>query len=181
MRSFRFRLRTFIIAVAVLAPLLAVGIGILQHNPLDEMYGSDGFLESQQRFYAEVSDGSSALQVGRHTEAERHFRAALKLFHSPSERRYMKDPVGDEATPSLGLADALAGQGRYREAEPLYKRSLAAHREVWGTDHRGYPGEDKILDHYTTSLRKLRRMTQADELAVHTKVVRDRKGQEPEK
>lgn len=181
MRPFRFRLRTLIIAVAVLALLLAVGIEIFQHNPFDEMYGRDGLLESRQRFYTEVSDGSSALQDGRYTEAERHFRSALKLFHSPSERHYMKDPVGDEATPSLGLADALAGQGRYGEAELLYKRSLETHREVWGRDHRGYPEEDKILDHYTATLRKMGRITQANELTALIKEIRERSGQEPEK
>lgn len=180
MRPFKFSLRTLIIAVAVLALVLAVGIEIFQHNPFDELYGWDGLLESRQRFYAEVSDGSSALQDGRHTEAERHFRSALKLFHSPSERHYMKDPVGDEATPSLGLADALAGQGRYREAEPLYKRSLEAHREVWGTDRRGYPEEDKILDHYAGTLRKIGRITQANELTALAKGIRERSGQKPE-
>src|SRR5215218_1969124 len=165
MRPFRFRLRILIVAVAVVALLLALGIGILQLGaPLDEMYGSDGLLESRQRFHAEVSDGSTALQDGRQTEAERHFRSALKLFRSPAERRYMKDPVGDEATPSLGLADALAGQRRYREAEPLYERSLAAHREKWGRDSRGYPDEMKILGHYTATLRKMGRITQANEL-----------------
>src|SRR4051794_29602669 len=119
MRPPRFRLRTLLIAVAVLALLLVVGIEI-RHNPLDEMYGPDGLLASRQRFYAEVSDGSSALQDCRHVEAERHFRSALKLFHSPSGRYYIKDPIGEEATPSLGLADALAAQYRYREADPFY-------------------------------------------------------------
>jgi tetratricopeptide (TPR) repeat protein len=169
------------IAVAVLAPLLAVGIEIVRHNPLDEMYGPDGLLESRQRFYSEVSDGSSALQDGRYTEAERHFRSALKLFHSPSERHYMKDPVGEEATPSLGLADALAGQGRYREAEALYKRSLAAHRQEWGSDHREDPEEDKILDHHAATLRRMGRMTEANELATCTREIRERSGQEAEK
>src|SRR5215212_9718059 len=183
MRPFRFRLRILIVAVAVVALLLAAGIGIFYQleASLDEMYGSDGLLESRQRFHAEVSDGSTALQDGRHTEAERHFRSALKLFRSPSGRRYMKDPVGDEVTPSLGLADALACQGRHREAEPLYERSLAAHRESWGRDYRGYPDEIKILDHYTATLRKMGRITQANELTALTEELRERSSQEPEK
>jgi tetratricopeptide (TPR) repeat protein len=178
MRSFRFRLRTLLIAVVVLAPLLAFGIKFIFYSPLDEMYGPEGQLASQQRFYVEVSDGSSALQVGRYLEAEKHFRSALELFRSPSRRKHMKDHVGDEATPSLGLADALAGQGRSREAEPFYERSLSAHRALWGSDRRGYPEEDKIVDHYAATLRGMGRMTQADELAARTKKIRERSVQE---
>jgi len=182
MRPLRFRLRTLIIAVAVLAPLLAGGVWCLQlGNALDEMYGPDGLLESRQRFDVEVSDGSSALQDGRYPEAEKHFRLALDLFRSPSRRKHMHDPVGEEATPSLGLADALAGQGRSREAEPLYERSLSVHRALWGSDRRGYPEEDKMVDHYAATLRRMGRMTQADELTARTKEVRERSSQEPEK
>jgi tetratricopeptide (TPR) repeat protein len=169
------------IAVAILAPLLAVGIEVVLHNPLDEMYGSHGLIESRRQFYAEVSDGDSALQDGLYAKAEQHFRAALKLFHSPSERRYMKDPVGDEVTPSLGLADALAGQGRFREAEAFYKRSLAVHRDSCGSDRRGCPEEDRILDHYAATLRRIGRMTEANELAARPGEIHKRSSQEPEK
>jgi hypothetical protein len=75
----------------------------------------------------------------------------------------MKDPVGEEATPSLGLADALAGQGRYGESEPLYKRALASHRESRGLE------QAEIMDHYAATLRRMGRMTQANELAARTK------------
>ena len=180
MRPFRFRMRTLIIAVAVVALLLAAWDGLVLHNPLDEMYGSEGQLKSQQRFYAETSDGSSALQEGRYKDAERLFRSALLLFHSSSERRYMRDPVGEEETPSLGLADALAGQGRYREADPIYKRSMEAHRELWGEDHRAYLQEAEILDHYAATLQKMGRITEANELSAHAEEIRERSGQEPE-
>ena len=182
MKPFRFRLRTFLIFVAVLAPLLAFGVYCLQlGSSLEEMYGPEGLLESQQRFHAELSAGSSELERRRYPEAERHFQSALMLFRSSAGRRYIHDQVGDEATPSLGLANALAGQGRHHEAEPVYRRALEAHRNQWGGDHRGDLDEAKILGRHAENLRLMGRKTQANELEAQAEELRGMPGPGPER
>ncbi len=66
---------------------------------------------------------------GNYVEGEKHFRAALKA----AEGFGPEDP---RLAASLGgLAEVLRLQGRYAEAEPLYKRALAINEMALGPEH----------------------------------------------
>ena len=69
---------------------------------------------------------AEAYLQGDYTEAEKQFAAALK----EAEQFAPKDPR--LATGLNSLAEVYRAQGRYAEAEPLYKRSLAKHRSETG-------------------------------------------------
>ncbi len=111
----RFRLRTLMIVIALLTPVLAITAFWLQLNSaLNAFYGPGGVLDRGQRFSEEWHAGDEALRLECYREAEARYRSALDLEASlPGE-------VGEVSGILIGLADALVGQGRDDEAEPLY-------------------------------------------------------------
>ncbi len=62
-----------------------------------------------------------------------------------------------------------APQGRYAEAEPLYKRSLAIREKALGPQH---PHIATILQDYAPLLRKTGRSTEAAKLEARAKAIR---------
>ena len=59
--------------------------------------------------------------------------------------------------------------GRYREAEPLYQRSLAIREKALGPDH---PNVATSLENYAALLRKLDRTAEAETMEVRAKAIR---------
>ncbi len=60
-------------------------------------------------------------------------------------------------------------QGRYAEAEPLYKRALAILEKALGPDH---PDVATTLENYAALLRKTGRTTEATKMEARGKAVR---------
>ena len=74
--------------------------------------------------------GMEAYQQGQYAEAEKQFSAALK----EAEKFGEQDPrVGSSLN---NLAALYQVQGKYGEAEPLYRRSLAIREKALGSEHR---------------------------------------------
>ena len=73
--------------------------------------------------------GTEAYEQGNYTEAEKLFVAALK----EAEKFGPQDPR--LATSLNNLANLYNTQGKYGEADPLYKRSLEIWEKALGPDH----------------------------------------------
>ena len=109
----RFRVRTLMIVVALLAPLFAAGAFVLDLGlALEEFYGPGGSLERERNLSLTIAAGDRALAQGRWAEAEAAFRAASKLEAEHRSRRRADTVARWDAAIAIGLADALAGQGR---------------------------------------------------------------------
>ena len=66
-------------------------------------------------------------------------------------------------------------QGKYAEAEPFFKRSLAILEKTLGPEH---PNEAKALENYAKLLRKANREAEAAKLEARAKAIRDKHAQE---
>ncbi len=67
------------------------------------------------------------------------------------------------------LALLYAAQGRYAEAEPLYKRALAISEKALGPDH---PNVATSLENYAAVLRKTGRTSEAANIEARAKTIR---------
>ena len=67
------------------------------------------------------------------------------------------------------LALLYKDQGRYAEAEPLYKRALAIWEKALGPEH---PHVATILENYAALLRKTERTTEATKMEARAKAIR---------
>ena len=76
-----------------------------------------------------ITAGNNAYQDGNYTEAEKLYFAALKEAEGfgPQDPRL--------ATSLYNLALVYGNQGKYTEAEPLYRRSLAIREKALGAEH----------------------------------------------
>lgn len=92
------------------------------------------------------------LSQGKVTEAENYFRLALKEVESAT-----KDPK--LPTTLNNLANCLRQQGRYQEAEPLYKQAIAIKEKS-----AGHLSKDLVilLENYAKLLRLSGRTAEAD-------------------
>ena len=79
------------------------------------------------------------------------------------------------ATSLNNLADLYRVQGKYGEAEPLYKRSLAITEKALGPDH---PDVATSLENYALLLRKMQSNAEAVELEANAKAIRDKHASE---
>ncbi len=75
------------------------------------------------------------------------------------------------ATALNNLAQLYEAQGRYAEAEPLNKRSLAVREKALGSDH---PDVAQSLENYADLLRKTGRNDEAKELEARAKAIRSK-------
>jgi tetratricopeptide (TPR) repeat protein len=75
----------------------------------------------------------------------------------------------DVATTLNNLALLYSSQGKYADAEPLYKRALAIVEKVFGGEH---PDVAMVLENYAALLRKLNREREAVELETRAKAIR---------
>ncbi len=96
--------------------------------------------------------GLKALQQGRYAEAEKSFLAAVEK----TERFGPQDPRLANGLNNLALL--YHDQGKYAEAEPLYKRSLAILEKALGPEH---PNVATGLGNYIALLRKTNREAEA--------------------
>jgi tetratricopeptide (TPR) repeat protein len=76
-----------------------------------------------------IAEGTKAYQQGRFTEAEKYLLAALK------EAEGFGREDSRLATSLNNLAALYQTQGKYAEAEPRYKRSLAIREKLLGAEH----------------------------------------------
>src|SRR5262249_26389761 len=67
-------------------------------------------------------EADAAMQRGRYAESERVWRVLLDI-----RRRWLGEDHPDTAASSNNLAFVLVNQGKYAEAEPLFRRALAIH------------------------------------------------------
>jgi tetratricopeptide (TPR) repeat protein len=83
--------------------------------------------EAQWQTY--LDDGTKAYQAGRYSEAEKLLKLALTEAErfGPSDLRL--------ATSLNSLAVLHKAQGKYDQAEPLYKRALAIWEKALGPEH----------------------------------------------
>ena len=84
-----------------------------------------------------------------------------------------QDPRLATGLNNLGLL--YKAQGKYGEAEPLYKRSLAITEKALGPDH---PNVATNLENYALLLRKTQRNAEAVEMEAHAKAIRDKHASE---
>ncbi len=81
----------------------------------------------------------------------------------------------DVATSLNNLAELYNAQGRYAEAEPLYKRALAIWEKVLGPEH---PNVVAGLENYAALLRETGRSAEADKLEARAKVIQAKHAEE---
>ena len=82
-----------------------------------------------EQWQSHMDAGDQAYQQGNYTEAEKQLVAAVK----EAEGLGPQDPRLATSLNNLGLV--YDAQGRYAEAEPLYKRSLAIWEKALGPEH----------------------------------------------
>ena len=124
----RLRLRTLLIAIAVLALLMAVLIPAIRNRAsLDEFYSPGGVLDRRPKICAEIAAGNDALTRQEPGEAETRFRAALENIG----RNVGPIPIDmslsfyiEKSDALAGLANALAMQNRFDEAVTIYGDAL---------------------------------------------------------
>jgi tetratricopeptide (TPR) repeat protein len=172
MRPTQSRLRTLLIATAIIALVLAAWVGLVKMlQPLQEFYGPDGTLERQRQINSEIVRGGDALREGRFQDAEARYRESLRLAELSKARDsvpwYGASWVGQS---QAGLADALTGQGRYAEAEKLYKKALEAEMERLGPHHLIVAD---VLDRYGACLRGSGRASVAQDFESRAKAIRE--------
>ncbi len=109
--------------------------------------------------------GIEAYQRGDYAEAEKQWSAALKEAEGfgPQDPRL--------ATSLNDLAGLYHDQGRYAEAEPLYKRSQAIWEKTLGPEH---PHVATNLMNYAALLRKTGRSAEATRMEARAKAIRAR-------
>jgi tetratricopeptide (TPR) repeat protein len=148
--------------------------------------------------------GVTAYQQGRLAEAERHFNQALGMMRSlqpqqpyilnelaliyetqnkykQAEELYLRSlqllekyrgPEDPEVATTLHhLAELYEVQGDYGKAEPSYQKALALREKALGPDHLYVA---YLLEDYSSLLKKTGRQTEANELQVRVKAIRDR-------
>jgi hypothetical protein len=128
MRLPQFRLRTLMIAIAVLAPVFVASTWVFHFSTvMDDSYGPRGKPALEQQISVELSTGSDDLQESGYVEAESRYRSALRLNEDLGaiSVRDGWHRVHSSNQILIGLAEALAAQHRYTEAGQLYDRILA--------------------------------------------------------
>jgi tetratricopeptide (TPR) repeat protein len=85
--------------------------------------------------------GREALGLGRFSQAERHFLAALE------EARAFGEQDRRLAESQFLMAQALAGEGRQTEALALLERSMAIYEKAIGANH---PEFARVAQYYAT-------------------------------
>ncbi len=79
------------------------------------------------------------------------------------------------ATSLNNLAALYRAQGKYAQAEPLYRRSLAIVEKALGPEH---PQVAQSLENYAALLHKLNRDAEADKMEARAQAIRAKHAQE---
>jgi tetratricopeptide (TPR) repeat protein len=93
----------------------------------------------EKEWLASCAAGREALDLGRFSEAERHFLAAVEAARAFGERDRRL------AQSQFLLAQALAGSGRQTEALALLERSMAIYEKSLGANH---PELTRVTEYY---------------------------------
>lgn len=110
-------------------------------------------------------EGTRAFQEGRYDDAEKHFQTAVSI----AEMLWPESPR--LATSISNLALLYTSQGKYKQAEPLHRQSLAIVEKARGTMD---PEVVPILENYAALLRKTNRPLDAEKLERRVTVIRQR-------
>jgi tetratricopeptide (TPR) repeat protein len=94
----------------------------------------------EKEWLASCGAGTEALDLGRFSEAERHFLAAVEESRAFGERDRRL------AHSQFLLAQALVGQARQAEALRLLESSIAIFKKALGPDHAT---SARVLEYYT--------------------------------
>ena len=101
---------------------------------------------------------------------ERKFEPPLGDFRFRAEIGHSRSRLNPRDKPPDYRA-----QGRYADAEPLYKRSLAIWEKALGPDH---PNVATVLVNYASLLRKTDRVDEAVKLEARAKAIRAKHAEE---
>ena len=66
-------------------------------------------------------------------------------------------------------------QGKYAQAEPLYRRALAIQEKALGPEH---PQVATVLENYADLLRKMKRDAEADKMEARAQAIRAKHAEE---
>ena len=116
-----------------------------------------------------IAAGLKAYRQGRDAKAEKLFLAALGEADGfgPQDPRL--------ATSLNNLATVYHSEGKYAEAEPLYRQSLAIIEKILGPEHRHVATS---LENYAALLRKTKRNHKAAKMEARAKAIRMKHAQE---
>jgi tetratricopeptide (TPR) repeat protein len=118
---------------------------------------------------------------GKYAEAETLYKQEIDILEKLPRYIVAVPPVGNSiqvpntlALFSLGnslnnLADLYRVQGKYTEAEPLYKRSLKMMEKALGLNH---PSVADVLDNLAMCCRKTGKLDEAENLEVRARKIR---------
>ncbi len=125
---------------------------------------------AQETRWDSIMDGAvEAYQQADYAQAEKLFLAALK----EAEKFGDQDP---RLAASLNnLAELYRAQGKYTQAEPLYRRALAIWEKTLGPEH---PDVATDLENYAALLHKLNRAAEADKMKARAQAIRAKHAQE---
>ena len=129
----------------------------------------EGVAAQARRWQSYLAAGNASYQQGRYADAERPLVAALGVAEGfgPQDPRL--------ATSLNNLSGLYQLQGRYGDAEPLYKRSLAIREKALGPDH---PHVAQSLENYADLLRKTGRATEASKMEARATAIRAKHAKE---
>jgi hypothetical protein len=119
------------VAIAVLALVLFAYPWLLDIcTCMDDMYGPRGKIAVEQLIHIEMTAGSDDLHQSRYMEVETRYKSALKLNEDLGARLARHDWHTAQLSSEIlvGLADSLAGQRRYSEAEEVLGQGAALER-----------------------------------------------------
>jgi tetratricopeptide (TPR) repeat protein len=107
--------------------------------------------------------GTAAQKQGHYADAEESFLSALEAAEKfgPEDTRL--------ATTLNDLAAVYYNQGKYAQAEPLYKRALAIREKALGPEH---PDVAQSLESYATLLRNTKRVAEAEKFEARAREIR---------
>jgi tetratricopeptide (TPR) repeat protein len=156
-----------VIAVVVLAPLMWVSAFLRSLNVgLQDAYGKEGKFDLERQIRDECELAETAFRQRDFAEAEARYRSVSKLCDRLQAKaaRNVWSALASDSPPArdadLGIADAVAGQGRHAEADELYRQGLAAREQRLGRDDGGMV---EVLDRYALFLRTTGRVPEAKE------------------
>ncbi len=115
-----------------------------------------------------ITAAQQAYQQADYAEAEKQLEAALKEAEA-----FGPDDVRLAASLN-NLAELYRAQGRYADAEPLYKRALAIREKALGPEH---PHVAQSLENYAGLLRETGRGTEAAKTEARAKAIRAKRAE----
>ena len=123
----------------------------------------------ETRWDSIMAGAARAYQQADYAQAEKLLLAALK----EAEKFGEQDPRF--ATSLNNLAELYRAQGKYAQAEPLYRRALAIREKALGPEH---PNVAAVLENYADLLRKMKRDAEAEKMEARAQAIRAKHAQE---